>query len=205
MADKPEKFPDWALEDEVDEVSGQLNVVEPPAQRFDSGWTRREIPPRQWMNWLLRKTALWFRWLEDKVEGLQYATEAEAQDGTNPGKVISPLTLRQALNADNAPPVFGVRAWANFKGTDPLVINGLGNIDSIVRTAEGQYQVTFSVSMPDANYCVSPGGSQFVDGAGSFADAIHPYDLESTGFKIETFGADESVADLNLITFSVVR
>ena len=83
MADKPEKFPDWAIEDEVDEVSGQLNVVEPPAQRFDSGWTRREIPPRQWMNWLARKTGLWFRWVEDRIESLGTASLADTGTGDN--------------------------------------------------------------------------------------------------------------------------
>ena len=206
MAQKPDKFPDWATEEEIDEVSGQANFVEPPDFRKESGWTRREIPPRQWFNWLARKTGLWFRWVEDRVEGLQYASEVEAQAGTESGKVISPLTMRQGLNAANAPPVFGVRAWANFKGTDPLVINGSGNIDSIVRTAAGQYQVAFSVAMPDEDYCVSFGGAQnAATGGGALADAMHPYDLESTGFKIESRTSETDINDLELITFSVVR
>lgn len=71
MAQKPDKFPDWATEEEVDEVSGQANFVEPPDFRKESGWTRREIPPRQWFNWLARKTGLWLRWAEDRIGGLQ--------------------------------------------------------------------------------------------------------------------------------------
>ena len=66
MAEKPDKFPDWATEEEIDEVSGQANFVEPPDFRKESGWTRREIPPRQWFNWLARKTGLWFRWVEER-------------------------------------------------------------------------------------------------------------------------------------------
>jgi hypothetical protein len=30
MANKPAKFPDWAVINEIDPVSGQNNVVEPP-------------------------------------------------------------------------------------------------------------------------------------------------------------------------------
>jgi len=68
MAQKPDKFPDWATEEEIDEVSGQANFVEPPDFRKESGWTRREIPPRQWFNWLARKTGLWFRWVEEQLD-----------------------------------------------------------------------------------------------------------------------------------------
>jgi len=67
MPDKPTQFPNWALDNVIDPVSQQNNVVEPPNARKLSGWTRFEIPPRQWFNWLLRKTALWVTWLESRV------------------------------------------------------------------------------------------------------------------------------------------
>lgn len=63
---KPTHFPDWATEEEVDGVSGQLNRVEPPSSSKESGWTRREIPPRQWMNWILWKISLWIRFFEER-------------------------------------------------------------------------------------------------------------------------------------------
>lgn len=64
MPTKPNEYPDWATEDQIDPVSGQNNVLEPPPTKKESGWDRSEIPPRQWFNWLLRKTAAWLRWLE---------------------------------------------------------------------------------------------------------------------------------------------
>jgi len=67
MADRPEKFPDWALDNVVDPVSFQNNVVEPPDARKLSGWTRFEVPPRQWFNWLFRITTLWIRYLDSRV------------------------------------------------------------------------------------------------------------------------------------------
>lgn len=67
MADKPDKFPDWATEEQADPVSGQLNRVEPPEFRKETGWQRREIPPRQWFNWQAWLTGRWIRWIEDRI------------------------------------------------------------------------------------------------------------------------------------------
>ena len=49
-------LPEWASQDEVDPISGQNNVVEPPPEKKDSGWSYLEKPPRQWWNWLQRQT-----------------------------------------------------------------------------------------------------------------------------------------------------
>lgn len=74
MADKPDKFPDWALEEQADPVSGQLNRVEPPEFRKETGWQRREIPPRQWFNWQAWLTGRWIRWIVPILEGLGTAS-----------------------------------------------------------------------------------------------------------------------------------
>jgi len=68
MVDKPSEFPDWATEEQVDPVSGQTNRVAPPSESQESGWTRREIPPRQWWNWTLWTIGRWIRWLEEQVD-----------------------------------------------------------------------------------------------------------------------------------------
>ena len=86
MAQKPDKFPDWATEEEIDEVSGQANFVEPPESRKESGWTRREIPPRQWFNWLARKTGLWFRWLEERENRPESYTVGTLPDASEEGE-----------------------------------------------------------------------------------------------------------------------
>ena len=71
MVEKPSEFPDWATEEQVDSVSGQTNRVAPPSESQESGWTRREIPPRQWWNWTLWTIGRWIRWAEDRIELLQ--------------------------------------------------------------------------------------------------------------------------------------
>lgn len=45
------------------------------------------------------------------------ATSAEALAGSSSTVVITPLALRQGLNANNAAPVYGCRAWCYFDGT----------------------------------------------------------------------------------------
>lgn len=85
MAEKPDKFPDWALEEETDSVSGQVNRVEPPTDRKNSGWTRREIPPRQWWNWLWWKTGDWLRWLDERENRPSEYTVAQLPSASDEG------------------------------------------------------------------------------------------------------------------------
>jgi hypothetical protein len=54
-------------------------------------------------------------------------------------------------------PVFGVRAWVNFDGSGSVgaqTIRGSGNISSVTKNATGDYTITFTSAMPDANYCI---------------------------------------------------
>ena len=140
MAQKPDKFPDWATEEEIDEVSGQANFVEPPDFRKESGWTRREIPPRQWFNWLARKTGLWLRWVEDRLEGLQYASEEEALAGEAEDRVIAPARFGdQSLTTDGYQVLPGglILQW----GSEGLV-NESATIDFPISFPNNSFSVT---------------------------------------------------------------
>ena len=66
-------------------------------------------------------------------------------------------------------PFFACRAWVNFNGNKDTsgsdstsntnrLINGSGNVTSVLRTAAGEYTVNFTTGMPDTNYCVVLGG-----------------------------------------------
>ena len=88
MAEKPD-FPRWATEDQVDPISGQLNVVEPPEERKDSGWDRHEVPPRQWWNWLHRKTFEWLQFLDETRGQLEIFTVSELPSASeNEGRMV---------------------------------------------------------------------------------------------------------------------
>ncbi len=68
--------------------------------------------------------------------------------------------IKKALNADNSPPIFACRAWVNFDGTAGSTVDGefrctvrgSGNVSKVVRNATGDYTVSFTTAMPDANY-----------------------------------------------------
>lgn len=62
---RPDKYPDWATIDDVDLISYQNNVIEPPQVKKDKGWSYREKGARNWFNWLSRYTARWIRYLDE--------------------------------------------------------------------------------------------------------------------------------------------
>jgi hypothetical protein len=64
-------------------------------------------------------------------------------------------------------PIYGVRAWVNFNGTRNVTDTGAstnganvllkasGNVTSVLKNATGDYTITFTTALPDANYAVS--------------------------------------------------
>ena len=64
-------------------------------------------------------------------------------------------------------PIYGCRAWVNFDGTRNeadtgastnganVKIRASGNVTSVLKNATGDYTVTFTTAMADANYCVT--------------------------------------------------
>lgn len=83
------------------------------------------------------------------------ATEAQAIAGTDNATIITPLKMRNGLNASGDAPVYACRAWVNFNGTGTPTIRGSGNVSSITDNGLGDYTINFITAMPDANYHVS--------------------------------------------------
>jgi hypothetical protein len=64
-------------------------------------------------------------------------------------------------------PIYGCRAWVNFDGTRNAADTGAstnganvkirasGNVTSVLKNGTGDYTITFTTAMPDANYCVN--------------------------------------------------
>lgn len=89
------------------------------------------------------------------------ATVDEARAGTGSGMMTAALTKEAiedqvpgVLNAGGDAPLFGCRAWVNFNGTTGGV-RASGNVASVTKNGTGDYTVTFTTAMPDANYAVS--------------------------------------------------
>jgi hypothetical protein len=103
--------------------------------------------------------------------------------------------IKKALNADNAPPIFACRAWVSFQGRSTngdCVLDGTGNVATVTRTALGQYSLTFTTAMPDANYAVIGSGhwNAVVNSAQSTITAVYP--VSASGF---TFTISDATAN----------
>lgn len=107
-------------------------------------------------------------------------------------------------------PTFGVRAWVNFDGGGTVstnqTIRGSGNIASVYKNATGDYTITFTTAMPDANYCIQ--GLARTPGAADADVALNiKYNTTpATGsFQITTARYGSALLDCAHIHVSVIR
>ena len=86
------------------------------------------------------------------------ATTAIAQAGVNDADIITPKKLRDVLNATGGAPISACRAWVCFDSTTGgTIIRASNNIQSIVRTSQGKFVITFIDEMPHSDYIVLTG------------------------------------------------
>lgn len=158
--------------------------------------------------------------------GRQYATTFEATNSLGSTAMawnqilVTPetvVTTSKIANADitaekldgaqfGSAPIYGVRAWGSFGYiSSAVVIKGDGNIASITRASVGQYTVTFTTPMPDANYGVS-GSTQVSAGTsnGGQTFGVHSKTASSFGINI-TDPTNNNYSDPYECGFSVLR
>lgn len=88
-------------------------------------------------------------------------------------------------------PYYGCRAWGTYNGV-ANVLNNNGNISGVSRTATGFYTVSFSTSMPNANYAVVIGSSAAGQSGTAYNSNIKVYDKTTGSFKLEVVGSGPS-------------
>ena len=102
-------------------------------------------------------------------------------------------------------PVYGIRAWINFNGTGTAAVKGSGNA-TLTDNGTGDYTVTFTTAMPDANYSVSFGLGTDVTGAGC---AVNVMSQLAGSIRFEVFRWNGSTigtkTDLENISVTIVR
>jgi hypothetical protein len=77
LNDRPDKYPDWALEDITEPVVAddgkivqQANVYEPPQVKKNYGILNNTTMGRQWFNWLFRYVDNWIKYLDDPAPSM---------------------------------------------------------------------------------------------------------------------------------------
>jgi hypothetical protein len=129
------------------------------------------------------------------------ASQAEAEAGTNNTKVMTPLRVRNALNATGSAPVYACRAWVHFDGVDDGEIYASGNVASVVQNGVGDFTVTFVTAMPDDNYSVSgaSNGIVLVDGGTASVKKT------STQVRFSTFSLAGNRTDYREVSLQIFR
>lgn len=75
-------------------------------------------------------------------------------------KTVSPINVKQELNAAGAAPIYAARAWVNFRGSSTVDIRQSGNVSSITDNGTGDFTVNFAIAMQDADFaCVATYGT----------------------------------------------
>ena len=95
--------------------------------------------------------------ITSKIADANVTTAKIADANVTTAKIADASVTAAKLNGaqTGTAPVYGVRAWVNFNGFAPLSIRASGNVSSVVRNAVGDYTITFTTAMPNANYMVS--------------------------------------------------
>lgn len=114
--------------------------------------------------------------------GLLAASQAQAEAGTDNTVSITPLSLRQGLNATGSAPIYACRSWINFNGTGTISIRGSGNVTDITDGGTGFYYINFTTAMPDVNYSAMAWGT-FVQAERC---GLNGTNITSAGYQIRT-------------------
>ena len=141
------------------------------------------------------------------------ATTAIAQAGVNDTDFLTPLKLRNALNANGSAPIYACRAWVNFNGVHNTIV-GSGNVSSITDNGTGDYTINFTTAMQDANYAISGNATQNEGSSSSSANTLSLKNAtngvlankSTTSFTIVTVdNSSDAYFDSNNVSVAVFR
>ena len=104
----------------------------------------------------------------------------------------------------SAATAYGCRAWVNFDGTGTTgtnqTIRASGNVSSVYKNGSGDYTITFTTAMPDANYAVSATLEQ----AGR-DNLISVSDLTTTTVKVYSTDITQGLENSPCICVTITR
>jgi hypothetical protein len=111
-------------------------------------------------------------------------------------------------------PAYACRAWVNFDGTRDTtgavstantnrLIRSSGNVTSVLRNAAGQYTVSFTTPMTDANYTLTGTAQLFNPGTPSGWVTLHNLGVPATNSCQVGSGAGVSNQDAAFINVAI--
>jgi hypothetical protein len=153
-----------------------------------------------------------------KVNGSTAATlTTSGITGNLTGNVIGNAdTATKFSTTTGSAPSYACRAWVNFDGTRDTTgavstantnrfIRSSGNVTSVLRNGLGDYTITFTTAMSDANYVTIANTNQVALGNVSSGTTIRGVDssfILSSSVRIET-GSNSSGANADVTVINV--
>ena len=145
----------------------------------------------------------------DRSISVPAADASEAAQGQAADVALTPLGLRQGLQASGLAPVFAVRVWVTFDGTRDTTgalslantnrqILASGNVSSVNRLSAGRYQVNFTTALQDTFYCTTASLSDRTFRQGILTQF-------TTHCIIETTNSGGTFTDTGYVTSMIVR
>lgn len=143
----------------------------------------------------------------ETVKGIiEIASTAESQAGTNDTKAITPLKMKESLNASGSAPMYACRAWVNFNGTGSIAVRASGNVSSITDNGTGDYTINFATALIDANYSTNAiaNATASTDSSGGYGMLSSLALPTPSGIRIRTI-LGGGFADREYISASIFR
>jgi hypothetical protein len=143
--------------------------------------------------------------------------------GNVTGNADTATTAGKFSTTSGDAPTYACRAWVNFNGTRNatdtgastnganVLIRASGNVTSVLKNGTGDYTITFTTAMPDANYC-AVFGCGFTQGTfgnqsmtvGSIREGTAPL-AGSIRFTVNSANGSTNVADVAHGTIAIFR
>lgn len=142
--------------------------------------------------------------LEVVIGGVEFASQAEAEAGTETTKAMNALRTRQAIDA-RVPPKAAARAWVNFNGTGTVAIRDSFNVSSITDHGTGDYTVNFASALPNANYValVTPSNDDLLAGGARRFGCVISQSASAVRVNIaSTSTSPQDVPIVNIVIFT---
>lgn len=121
----------------------------------------------------------------------------------------SAVTADKLSTASGSAPSYSARAWVNFNGTGTIgtnqTIRASGNVASVYKNGTGDYTITFTTSMPDANYAVSGAWGPASTYPNNAHGCIQTVSLQAASVRIRTLVASGTLDDSTNIDVVIFR
>jgi hypothetical protein len=114
------------------------------------------------------------------------------------GAAANPVWATGITTTTGSAPYYGARAFVNFDGTGTPSIRAGLNVSSVTSNGTGDYTITFTTAMPDANYVVTGSARRGSSSNRGVALEVAPATaLSTSSVRVRTISIDTDPAPQN--------